>query len=209
MILEQDDQLGHIICIELIVHLNALFVLNLIDKLFEGGLRQLHNNVREHLNETAVGVACETRVIGQLGNCFADLVVHAEVEDGVHHAGHGCARTRANGYEQRLLGIAEGFAGNLFKLIEVKQDLILNIRIDGLAVLVITGAGLGGDGETLRHRHAQSGHFSQIGSLAAKQLTHFAVALREHVNILFHLGISSVSIDALSNTHSLYHASTL
>ena len=92
---------------------------------------------------------------------------------------------------------------------QVKQDLILNIRIDGLAVLVITGAGLGGDGETLRHRHAQSGHFSQIGTLAAKQLTHFAVALREHVNILFHLGISSVSIDALSNTHSLYHASTL
>ena len=83
------------------------------------------------------------------------------------------ARARANGYEQRLLGIAEGFAGNLFKLIEVKQDLILNIRIDGLAVLVITGAGLGGDGETLRHRHAQSGHFSQIGTLAAKQLTHF------------------------------------
>lgn len=65
------------------------------------------------------------------------------------------------------------------------------------------------DNETLRHRHAQSGHFSQIGTLAAKQLTHFAVALREHVNILFHLGISSVSIDALSNTHSLYHASTL
>ena len=206
MILKQNDQLGHIVRVQFIIHLNALFVLYLVDKLLEGGLRQLHNNVREHLNETAVGIACETRVIGQLGNCFADLVVHAEVKDGIHHAGHGCACTRANGYEQRLLGIAEGFAGNLFKLIE---NLILNIRINSLAVLVITGAGLGGDGETLRHRHAQSCHFSQIGTLAAKQLTHFSVALREHVNILFHLGISSVSIDALSNTHSLYHASTL
>ena len=209
VILEQNDQLGHIVRVQFIIHLNALFVLYLVDKLLEGGLRQLHNNVREHLNETAVGIACETRVIGQLGNCFADLVVHAEVKDGIHHAGHGCARTRTNGYEQRALGIAESLAGGLFELIEVLQNLILNIRINSLAVLIITGAGLGGDGETLRHRHAQSGHFSQIGTLAAKQLTHFSVALREHVNILFHLGISSVSIDALSNTHSLYHASTL
>ena len=66
-----------------------------------------------------------------LATCFADLVVHAEVEDGVHHAGHGCARTERTDTSSGFSGSLEGFAGNLFKLIEVKQDLILNIRIDG------------------------------------------------------------------------------
>ena len=189
MVLEQDDQLGHVIRVQLVVHLDALLLLDLVDKGLEGGLGQLHNDVREHLDEAAVGVTRKARVICQLRNSFADFIVHAEVEDGIHHARHGSARARAHGYEQGLFRVAQRFAGDLFQFIEVLKDLLLNIRIDRLAILIIPGAGLGGNGETLRHRHAEPGHFRQVRALAAEQLTHLAVALREHVNILLHLGL--------------------
>ena len=189
VVLEQDDQLGHIIRVQLVVHLDALLLLDLVDEGLEGGLGQLHNDVREHLDEAAVGVTRKARVVRQLRDGFADLVVHAEVEDGIHHAGHGSARTRTDGYEQRILRIAERFAGYLFQLIEVLKDLLLNVRIDRLAILIIPGAGLGRDGKTLRYGHSESGHFGQIGTFAAEQLTHRAVAFREHVNVLLHLGL--------------------
>lgn len=94
-------------------------------------------------------------------------------------------RAQANGYEQRLLGIAEGFAGNLFKADRVRWDLILDIRIDGLAVLVITGAGLGGDGETLRHAGMPSAVISN--GLAPLPPSSSPRLPSGNVNILFHL----------------------
>ena len=197
VVLEQNDELGHIVCIQLVVHLDALLVLDLVDELLEGGLRQLHYDVGEHLDEAAVRVACETRIVRQLSNGFADLVIHAEVQDGVHHAGHGSARTGTNRYEQRLLSIAEGLAGDLFELIEIFEDLFLDIRVDGLAIFVVTGAGFGGDGKALRNGHAETGHFCQVRALAAEQLTHFAIAFREHVNIFLHCGSFLHSVDAL------------
>ena len=197
VVLEQNDELGHIVCVQLVVHLDALLVLDLVDELLKGGLRQFHYDVGEHLDEAAVGIACETRIVRQLSNGFADLVVHAEVQDGVHHAGHGSARTGTNRYEQRLLSIAEGLAGDLFELIEIFEDLFLDIRVDGLAIFVVTGAGFGGDGKALRNRHAETGHFCQVRALAAEQLTHFAIAFREHVNIFLHCGSFLHSVDAL------------
>src|SRR3546814_3650393 len=46
-----------------------------------------------------------------------------------------------------------------------------------LAVVVIAGADLGGDGETRRHRQAEIGHLGKIGTLAAQQIAHVGAAL--------------------------------
>ena len=59
----------------------------------------------------------------------------------------------------------------------VLVDLGLDVRVDLAAVVIILGAGLGGDGEALGHGHTQIGHLSQVGALAAQQLPHGAVAL--------------------------------
>ena len=42
-----------------------------------------------------------------------DVLVQTEVQDGIHHARHGCARTGADGNEKRILEIAELLAGDL------------------------------------------------------------------------------------------------
>ena len=191
--LEQHDQFAHIVGVQFVVLLDALLFLDLIDKGFKGGLGQFHYNIREHLDEAAVGVARKARVIGQLGNSFADLIVHTQVQDGVHHAGHGSTCARAHGNEQRTLRIAQSLAGHFFEFIKIFHNLFLDIWIDGLAILVIPGAGFCGDGEALRHRHAEIGHFGQICALAAEQLTHRAVSFREQINKLLHCWGSSVS----------------
>ena len=141
VVLKEDDQLAHIVCVELVVHLDALLLLDWSMKVSKVGLGQLHNDVREHLDEAAVGVAREARVVWSAWRPrLADLVVHAEVEDGVPSCRAWTrARARAHGNQQRIFRIAEVLTGDLFEFIEVLKDLLLNVRIDRLAVLIIHG----------------------------------------------------------------------
>ena len=73
--------------------------------------------------------------------------------------------------------IGELLATDGLHLAQVLVDLGLDVRVDLAAVVIILGAGLGGDGEALGHGHTQIGHLSQVGALAAQQLPHGAVAL--------------------------------
>ena len=45
----------------------------------------------------------------------------------------------------------------------------------GLAVGVVVGADLGGDGEAGRHRQAEIGHLGEAGALAAEQVAHLGL----------------------------------
>ena len=80
--------------------------------------------------------------------------------------------------------VAELLAGDALHLLDVFHDLGKDAVIDLLAVLIILGAGLGGDGEALRHGQTDVGHLSQVGALAAQKFTHVGVAFREQVTIL-------------------------
>ena len=125
-------------------------------------------------------------VAGQLGQAHHGTVVEAQVEDGVHHAGHGSASAGTHGYEEGILLIAKLLAGDFFRLGHGCKDLVHDVLSDHLAVGIITGAGLGGHGEALGNGHAKVGHFGQVGALAAKQLAHVGVTLFEKVYILCH-----------------------
>ncbi len=175
----------HVVGGQLDILLDALLFLDLVDDLLELGLGQLHDDVGEHLDEAAVGVIGEARVVGELREALDDGVVEAEVEDGVHHAGHRGAGARTDGDEQRVLGVRELFAADLLHLGEALVNLLLDIVIDLTAVGVVLGAGLGRDGEALRNRHAGLGHFGEVRALAAEELTHVLIALGEHVNEFF------------------------
>ena len=171
------DQVLHVLGVQLHVLLDALLGLDVVDDLLEALLAQLHHHVGEHLDEAAVGVVGKAGIVGVLGQALHHGVVEAQVEDGVHHAGHGGAGAGAHGNQQGVLGIAELLAADGLHLAQVLVDLGLDVRVDLAAVVIILGAGLGGDGEALGHGHAQIGHLSQVGALAAQQLPHGAVAL--------------------------------
>ena len=77
--------------------------------------------------------------------------------------------------------VAKLLAGDLFQTLEMLEDVSGDIVIDLTAVCIVLGAGIRSDGEALGHGHTEVGHLGQVGTLAAQQLAHLAVALREKV----------------------------
>ena len=170
---------------QLYVELYALFFLHLVDELFEVLLADFHNNVREHLNETSVGVIYETlesRIRIALDHCSNNVVVQTEVQDGVHHTRHRSTCTGTNGNQQRIVQIAELLAVDLFHLLNAVHDLSHDLVVDLAAVLIVLCAGLSCDGETLRYRQTDAGHLSQVCTLTAEEIPHGHVAFAKHIN---------------------------
>ena len=182
--LELVGQLVQVLGGELGVEGHALLFLHGVDELFEILLAHFHNHVGEHLDEAAIAVPRPAGIVGLGGDNVHHVLIQAQVQDGIHHAGHGSARAGAHGNQQRVLMIAELFARDLFHLADVFHDLGLDFVVNLPAVLVILGAGFGGDGEALGNGKADVGHFRQVGALAAQQLAHAGVALGKQVHIL-------------------------
>ena len=182
--LELLHQSLHIVGIQLYVLRYALFFLHLVDDLLKLALGQFHNDVREHLNETAIGVISKTGVVGQLGQTLDSLIIQTEVQNGIHHAGHGSTGTGTNRNQQGVVDIAELLADQFFQVSQVGENLCLDILIDLTAICIILGAGFRGNGKALGHGHAGLGHFGQVRTLTAEELSHVLVAFRELVHIL-------------------------
>ena len=191
-LLEGADQFLQVVSSQVHVVLDALGFLHLVDLDLEQALRDHHNNVCKHLHETAVAVVCEAGVAGLLGQALNSLVVQAQVQDGVHHAGHGLTGTGTDRDQQGVGVVAKLLAGDLFQTLEMLEDVSSDIVIDLTAVCIVLGAGIRGDGEALGNRHTGSSHLCQTGTLAAQSILHGdlvaaegIVALAEVVQILF------------------------
>ena len=198
-LLEDDDELLEIIGVQIDVVRDALGGLHLVDLFLKQALGHAHDDVRKHLHEAAVAVVSEAGVAGLFGQALDGCVVQAEVEDGVHHAGHGLARAGAHGHQQRVFHVAELFAGQLLQALNVRENVCLDLRIDLAAVRVVLRAGLGRDREALRHRHTGRGHLRKAGALAAENVAHRGLvaaerltALAEIIQILFAHSITSI-----------------
>ncbi|OPZ58522.1 MAG: hypothetical protein BWY87_01417 [Deltaproteobacteria bacterium ADurb.Bin510] len=159
------------------VELDAFLLLHEVELVLEGMRVGAHDDVGVHLDETAVGIIGEALVAARLDQALDGLVVEAQVQNRVHHAGHRDARARTDREEQRVLGIAETFAHDGLDLGQSFLDLVLDILRQGLAALIIDGADFGRDGEARRHRNAQVAHLGQVGALAAQQVLHVGLAL--------------------------------
>ena len=185
--LELEGQFLEVVGAELDVLGDALLGLHVVDELLEVFLADLHDDVGEHLDEAAVAVPGPARVLGLRGERLDDSLVEAEVEDRVHHARHGGAGAGADGDEKRILRVAEFLAGGLFEAVDVFHDLRHDVVGDGLAVVVIAGAGFGGDREALRDRKAERGHFGEVCALSSEEFAHvgvtFGLTAAEEVNV--------------------------
>ncbi len=137
----------------------------------------LHHHVGVHHDQTAVGVIHETRVAGLLDHARKRGGAKADVEDGIHHARHGGAGTGTAAHQQRVVRIAEFLAHDLFRSGQGIGYLALQLFRIAAAECIVFGAALRRNGETGRYRHAQTAHFSQVGSLSTQELTHVAVTL--------------------------------
>ena len=118
---------------------------------------------------------------------FHALVVQAEVQDGVHHAGHGELRARAHADQQRIVARAELLP---LQLLQLRQRLVhLAVDVCGDTLLAhVFAAGFGLDGESRRHGQPGVGHLGQARAFAAQLVLHLAVAVglatAEEINVL-------------------------
>ena len=109
-------------------------------------------------------------ITGLSGKAFDRLVIEAEVQDGVHHAGHRNRRSGTHGNKKRILHVAELLAADAFQPCKSVKYLFRRLLAYGLSVVVIVRAGLCGNSESGWHRHAQIGHFRKVCALASEQI---------------------------------------
>ncbi len=186
-LLEGGDQLLQVGGLEVGVDGDLLGVLGLVEGLLEELAVDAEDRLAEHLDEAAVGVPGEALVAGLPGQALHRLVGEADVQDGVHHAGHGELGAGADGDEQRVVGLAELLAHLLLERVEVRTHLVTQCR-RLLAAVEVDLAGLGGDGEPGRDGEAEVRHLGEVGALAAEEVLEVLVALGEVVNELRYVG---------------------
>ncbi len=152
------------------------------------------DDVAEHLDEAPEGVPHKARVARAGDHRLDGFGREAQIEDGIHHAGHRGRGTRAYRDQQRIGAVAEGLAGGRLETRDGGIKLGAQQLVQfALADLVELGAGLGGDGETWRHRQADARHIGQVGTLAAQQVPHRGSTLVElvHVFVISHCDLKS------------------
>ena len=165
----------------------------LADTFAVGGLDALgflHDDVGIHHDETTVAIIHETGVVGLLQHTGDGLAAEADIEDGVHHAGHGGAGAGAAADEQGVLAVVILHTHDFLDILDALPHLF-HEAFGKLAVVgVVGGAALGGDGETGRHGKAQQAHLGEVGTLAAQEVLHvgfsFGSLSAERVNVLCH-----------------------
>ena len=125
------------------------------------------------------------------------IVVEAQVEDRVHHAGHGERSARAHRDEQRIGGIAELLAATGLEVGLGGNDLIecaLRPHVAGTRVL---NAGLAGNGKATGNRQADTAHLGKVRAFAAKHEVHGLVALGDTSALV----IGSKTVNPLAIAH--------
>ena len=175
--LEPVDHLAQGDLVELGVEVDAAVRLHPVELLLERLLGDLQHDVAEHLDEAAVAVEGEAAVGRARLQPLDRPIVEAEVQDGVHHAGHRELGTGTDGHQQGLLRRPQLRAGQLLQPAEMRIHLPVDGRGHAPPLLVVDGAGLGRHREPGRHRQPGVGHLRQVGALAPQQVAHRAVSL--------------------------------
>ena len=136
------------------------------------------DDIPVHLDEAPVAVPREALVLRGLGQREHGLVVQAEVEDRVHHPGHGVARARADGDKEReARGVPEPVAHDGFHVPHACLHLGLERGRVAALVGVEVGADLRRDRETRGDRQSDARHLGQVRALAPEEVLHAAVAV--------------------------------
>src|SRR6185312_14470153 len=100
-------------------------VFEVFKNVLERAMIDAEYHVSIHLNEAAIAIEGEPRIPRQLGQSLNGLVVEAEIQDRVHHAGHRSTGTGTHGHEQRTLFVAEAARNAVADCTEGAHDIAL------------------------------------------------------------------------------------
>ena len=175
------------------VGLHAAHCLHGVDGVLEQIAFKPHDDVREHLDEAAVGVPREAGVLGLLDEAVDGLVVQTEVQNRVHHAGHRHGSAGADRDEQRVFRIANLLSDAVLKIETILVDRVEDTFRPHIAGVGVLHARLTGNRESRRNGKADVGHLGEVRALAAERCLHGGVTLGYVVS----LSVFAKRIDAL------------
>ncbi len=138
------------------------------DPLEEGGVDAQYD-LAEHGHEATVGVVREPRVAGLADQRGDGRVVEAEVEHGIHHAGHRHRDAGADRQQEGVVGVAEAPARGGLDRPERVERLRPQALGEVLPVVAEGDAGLRGDRQAGGDGQAGGGHGRQPGALAPEE----------------------------------------
>ena len=171
---------------QFVVELHGLLLLDAFEDVLEFLLRNIQHHVAEHLDQAAVGIIGKAGILAALRQGFDGVIVQAEVQNRVHHAGHGELGAGADRNQQRVLARAQLLSLQLLQPRQGGVHLNVHLRADRSAHVFATGLGL--NGKARGHRQPGVGHLRQARALAAQHVLHLAVAVgrpaAEEIHIL-------------------------
>lgn len=156
-----------------------------------------HDDVGEHLDKATIAVPGKARVLRLGDKALNGVVVEAQVEDRVHHAGHRERSARAHRHEQRVTGVAELLAAAGLEVGLGGNDLVERAFGPDVAGTRVLDAGLAGNGKATGNRQADTAHLGKISAFAAKHEVHGLVAFGDTSA----LGIGSKTVNPLAIAH--------
>ena len=153
-------------------------------------LGDFEHHVAVHLNEAAVAIVGEARVVALGFDGFDGFVVQAEIEDGVHHTRHGELGATSHADQQRVVDVAQLLAHAAFQLLQSGEHLLVDFGRDGELVVEIDVAHLGRNCEAGGYRQLGPAHFGQPGAFATERIFHLSIAVgrsvAERIDVLCH-----------------------
>ena len=156
-----------------------------------------HDDIGKHLDKAAVAIPGKTRVLRLRDKALDGIVIEAQVEDRVHHTGHGERSARANRHEQRIGGVAELLAAAGLEVRLGGNDLIECAPGPHVAGTGVLDASLAGNGKATGNRQADAAHLGKVCALAAKHEVHGLVALSDTGA----LGVGPKTVNPLAIAH--------
>ena len=144
-------------------------LLDLIELFVEQLVGYAHGHLAEQLDESAISVITKTRIAGLIDHALQGIHIQAQIEDGIHHAGHRHGGPGTHRHQQRIVCLTETLPRGLFHPLHLGMHLLdQTIRQTPRLGSEIIETGLRGNHESGWNVQAELCHFTKIGSLTSE-----------------------------------------
>ena len=182
--------------LKLVIQLHAFSMFHLfynsLERVYIFLVHRFHaqHHVAIHLHETTVRVPCKACIARLARQAFHHFVIQAKIQDSVHHARHGSARTRTYGNQQRILHITEFGTHQCFHMGNGLFNFILQQSNDFiLPHFIIFRTNFCRYCKARRNRNPYKVHFCKVGTFPTQKVSHiglsFCLAVTKGINSFF------------------------
>ena len=139
---------------------------------------QAHHHISVHGDKATIAIVTKTGIISFFDQPLHGLVVQSQIENSIHHSGHGSAGSGAHRNQQGVLGITKFRFHYFFHILQGILQFLFQTGWIFIIIIIIVRANFGRDGKTRRDRYAYVGHLGQVSALTTQEIFHIFCSFR-------------------------------